>query len=102
MAHRGNGRHPSHQTEGVDRPTHKPRIPGYAPTIVRADIKDELRAFRQRHGYGNSEHIERCLTTAALALVLRDPTLNKRLLDSLDEAVLEDTRLLRQHPDGDR
>lgn len=98
---RTNGRPAPQHGEMGDRP-HKPRIPGYTATIVRADVKDELRLFRQRHGYLNSEHIERCLTSAALAMVLRDPSLTKRLLENLDEAVLEDTRLLRRSAEADR
>lgn len=93
-----NGRNHANGQGADSAPTRtaRPRIPGYTATIVREDVKDQLRTFRQRHGYLHSEHIERCLTSAALQMVLQDPTLQQRLLENLDAAVLEDTRLLRR------
>lgn len=43
--------------------------PGYSPALVRTDIKDKLREFRMQF-FGTDSHVERCLITAALNVML--------------------------------
>ena len=73
-------------------------IPGYAPTLIRADVKDRLTAWRRANGYLHSEHIERCVSSAALQLCLTDPDLRTRFLAALDSAVVADARAIRGEP----
>jgi hypothetical protein len=73
-------------------------IPGYAPTLIRADVKDRLTAWRRQHGYQHSEHIERCISSAALFLCLTDPDVRTRFLAALDTAVVADARAIRGDP----
>ena len=73
-------------------------IPGYAPTLIRADVKDRLTAWRRANGYQHSEHIERCVSSAALHLCLTAPDLRTRFLAALDSAVVADARAIRGEP----
>jgi len=74
------------------KPTHRDYQPGYEPVLVRADTRAMLRAFRIRH-FGSDSHIERCMVSAALSLVLSEPALQHRLLEGMKEAVRADISL---------
>ena len=70
---------------------------GYSPVLVRTELKDELRAFRRGRGFHQS-HIERCLMSAALEMLLRDPQLHERWLQLLADATRQDVLLQAQAP----
>lgn len=69
-------------------------IPGYRPVLVQEDVKDALLRFREQHGFGRESHIERCLATAGLKLLLSDAGLHQRWLELLAEVVGDDFRLI--------
>lgn len=51
--------------------------PGYSGVLLRDDLKQQLRDFRNSHGFRDS-HYERCLVSASLQLALKpenEPTL---------------------------
>ena len=69
-------------------------IPGYRAVLVQEEIKVGLQRFREAHGFGRESHIERCLATAGLRLLLNEPSLHERWLTLLREAVIDDFRLV--------
>ena len=90
-------------TQNAMNETHAPRdltsrvrelIPGYKAVLVTEDVKTALHAFREQRGFGRESHIERCLATAGLRLLLDDPLLHDRWLALLGEAVATDFQLV--------
>jgi len=69
-------------------------IPGYRSVLVTEDIKAGLHDFREQHGFGRESHIERCLATAGLRMLLKDKQLHDRWLALLGEAVATDFQLV--------
>ncbi len=74
-------------------PKQKPFHPGYRPVLLREDIKRRLAQFRTEQGVKHDSHIERCLVSAALELVLGRSDLHQQWIAGMVAAVSEDTRL---------
>lgn len=63
---------------------------GYKPVLLRGDVKEQLRMFRVRHNVAGESHIERCMVTAALEVVLNDPSLHSRWIKQIQSAASQD------------
>lgn len=74
-------------------PNGKDFHPGYSPVLVRTDLKGELRRFRTEQGFAHDTHIERCLMSAGIELLLRDKSLHGRWMEMLAEAARQDVIL---------
>ena len=66
--------------------------PGYTNVLIQAETKEDLRAFRLRE-LGSDTHVERCLVTAALELLIEDESLHDRWLDVFRSVVQVDMQL---------
>ena len=66
---------------------------GYSPVLVRTELKDMLREYRHQNGFGYDTHIERCLVSAALDMLLANPSLHDQWLTYLAEATGKDVLL---------
>lgn len=69
---------------------------GYSPILLRTELKEELRRFRRTKGFGHDTHIERCLMSAAIELLLTDPGLHARWMALLADATRKDVILVSQ------
>jgi hypothetical protein len=78
------------------RPKSKDFHPGYSAVLVRSDLKDSLRQFRRDKGFGHDSHIERCLMSAAIEMLLTDSGLHGRWIEMLGEATRTDVLLASQ------
>lgn len=68
-------------------------VEGYEGVLLRSDVKTRLRAFKESVG-AHEKHLERCLVTAAIEILLETPRLKEQWLDRMARAVATDTRLL--------
>lgn len=66
--------------------------PGYSTVLIQAATKDALRAYRL-HAFGTDTHIERCLVTAAVELLLKDKSLHDRWFEAFRDVVQTDMLL---------
>jgi hypothetical protein len=86
-----------HETAHADRqrttPKGKDFHPGYSAVLVRTDLKGEPRRFRTEQGLAHDTHIERCLMSAGIELLLREKSLHSRWIEMLAEAARQDVIL---------
>lgn len=80
-------------TDRQRTPKGKDFHPGYSAVLVRTDLKDELRRFRTEQGFAHDTHIERCLMSAGIELLLREKSLHSRWMEMLAEAARQDVIL---------
>lgn len=66
---------------------------GYRAVLLREDIKVRLRKFRGQQSVSNDSHIERCMVTAGIELLLNRPELHQAWIEQLIQATTEDTKL---------
>lgn len=71
---------------------------GYQPVLMRKDVKEQLAVFRRDMGVANDSHIERCLVTAAVHMLLKTPDLHKAWIDHFIQATTQDAQLAFQGP----
>ncbi|WP_157903446.1 hypothetical protein [Cupriavidus malaysiensis] len=69
------------------------RIPGYKPVLLREVVKSHLRDLRHRLDLGNDSHLERCMVSGGMRMLLEDPALHKKWLDYTKEELSEDFKL---------
>lgn len=69
---------------------------GYSPVLLRTELKDELKRFRREQGFGHESHIERCLLSAAVEMLLNEQSLHQRWVEMLAEATRKDVFLVSQ------
>jgi hypothetical protein len=62
--------------------------PGYSGVLLRDDLKQQLREFRNSRGYRDS-HYERCLVSASLQLAMK-PENEDTLIELLANAIAAD------------
>ncbi len=82
--------------QGTDRqrtPRGKDFHPGYSAVLVRTELKDALRKFRVDKGFAHESHIERCLMSAGIELLLRDKSLHAKWMEMLADAARQDVIL---------
>ena len=65
------------------------QVPGYQPVLVRADLKEKLKAFRRQNGMEEQLH-ERTLVSAALEICLTSPDLADRWKEAHRVALMRD------------
>ncbi len=65
--------------------------PGYSGVLLRDDLKQKLRDFRNEKGYRDS-HYERCLVSASLELAMK-PENERALIELLAQAVATDFQI---------
>ncbi len=68
-------------------------VEGYEGVLLRSDVKTKLRAFKESVG-AHEKHLERCLVTAAIEIMLETPRLKEAWLERMARAVATDTRLV--------
>ena len=69
---------------------------GYSPVLLRTDLKESLKRFRRDLGFGHDSHIERCLMSAAIELLLSQPELHEGWINGLADATRKDVMLASQ------
>ena len=69
---------------------------GYSPVLLRTDLKDALKQFRRDLGFGHDSHIERCLMSAAIEMLLARPELHDGWIKGLADATRKDVMLASQ------
>lgn len=77
-------------------PRNKDFHAGYSPVLLRIDVKERLKQFRRDKGFGYDSHIERCLMSAAIEMLLKMPDLHGRWIEQLAEATCKDVMLVSQ------
>ena len=73
---------------------------GYSPVLLRTDLKESLKQFRRDLGFGHDSHIERCLMSAAIEMLLSQPELHEGWIKGLADATRKDVMLASQLPQG--
>ena len=73
---------------------------GYSPVLLRTDLKDALKQFRRDLGFGHDSHIERCLMSAAIEMLLTRPELHDGWIKTLADATRKDVMIASQLPQG--
>lgn len=73
---------------------HRPKDfhPGYSRVLMRTELKERFRQFRQEIGLHES-HYERCLISAGIELLLSSESMRQSWLNNLAEAAREDAVL---------
>jgi hypothetical protein len=69
---------------------------GYSPVLLRTELKEKLRRFRHEKGFHHESHIERCLLSAAVEMLLSESSLHPRWMEMLAEATSRDVMLVSQ------
>lgn len=67
---------------------------GYSPVLIRTDLKEALKKFRKDYGFGFDSHLERCLLSAGVELLLNDKSLHPKWIEMLSEATRKDVLLV--------
>ncbi len=83
--------------EAADIVSHKRSrapVPGYASVLLRADVREALRSFRDARGFIDERSIERCLVTAGLDLLINNPHLHELWMTAFSGAARRDAELL--------
>jgi hypothetical protein len=85
-------------SQGKQKPaqrTPRPYVQGYAPAVIREDVKQKVRDFMAQRGFAGEQNMERCVLTVLLDTALESPSfLNEISNDMLKKAVLQDFDLL--------
>ncbi len=76
----------------MTKPAPRDHQPGYEAVLLRASIRAQLRTFRRTH-FGGDSHIERCMVSAAIQMVMASTALQEQLLACMADAVQTDVRL---------
>lgn len=66
---------------------------GYSPVLIQTHLKDRLKDFRHDCGLGYDTHIERCLASAAVQMLLDRSDLHDQWLTVLGDVVKQDVLL---------